>query len=495
MAKKIINPDIPKLNLIQKAPYVATDANLDLALNDLKPASILKRMGFVKRSGDSIEAILLTLFLMPFLQVQSICFLFEKQLTTLLTGGKDVIYGFMENQSINWSLFTMKIAFKFYTLLKWDKTTDTQTAFIVDDSLDQRYGKKVEATSLHWDHNKGVSIKGHQFLQLGLSYCGGFLPLIGHIFVGKKKRAEQSKEFNDNRKAVAKSFHDAHNLNKHDLLAKMLDKAISFGFHATYFLADAWFGCKKNVKLALKHDLIAIFMMKRGQNKYRYNEKLYTAKGLYRKFRKQMVKVKGKSFHACAITIEYNISEKQNSSEWIDVQLVFSRMKSAPKSSWVVILCTDVGMSLPDILEVYALRWNIEVYFKEIKQYFGFGKEQSWQYAVCLASIHLAMIRYILFYYLSLVHSSCGFTELRNQISFNLKIFSYGFIAWQTISQIVSGILDNYAVLAGEIVMKMAKADIETQVGQYFENLFPVALGIVPEEIRKLDYSEKKGKL
>ncbi len=249
------------------------------------------------------------------------------------------------------------------------------------------------------------------------------------------------------------------------------------------------------MKLALKHDLIAIFMIKRGTTKYQYNGKLFTAKGLYQKFRKQMVKVKGKSFHAYLIIIQYNISEKQNAPEWIEAQLVFSRMKSAPKSSWVVILCTDVDMILSDILEVYALRWNIEVYFKEIKQYFGFGKEQSGQYASILASIHLAMIRYILFYYLSLVHSSCGFTELRNQVSFNLKVFSYGFIAWQTISQIIAGILDNYTVLTGEIVMKMVKADIETQVGQYFENLFPIAIGILPEEIQKLDYAEKKGAL
>jgi hypothetical protein len=493
MKNNIINSNIPNLNLIQKAPYVNTDSNLDAALNDLKPVSILKKMGFKKRSGDPVEAILYTLFLLPLLQAKSICFLFDKQLTTLLKGGKDVVYGFMQDQSINWSLFTMKMAMKFYTLLKWNTTTDTQTAFIVDDTLDERYGKKVEATSLHWDHNKGVSIKAHQFLQLGLSYFGGFLPLIGHIFVGKKKCSKLSKEFNDKRSATAKSYHDAYDLDKHDLLAKILGKVISFGFHATYLLADAWFGCKKNVKLALKYDLIAIFMMKRGINKYQYNGKLFTAKGLYRKFRKQMIKVKDKSFYAYAIIIEYNISENQNTQEWIEVQLIFSRMKSAPKSSWVIILCTDTDMSLYEILDVYALRWNIEVYFKEIKQYFGFGKEQSWQYTVCLSSIHLAMIRYILFYYLSIVQSSYGFTELRNQISFNLKIFSYGFIAWQTISQIISGILVNYTVLIGEAVMKMINADIETQVRQYFENLFPIAIGILPEEIQKLDYSEKKG--
>lgn len=146
-------------------------------------------------------------------------------------------------------------------------------------------------------------------------------------------------------------------------------------------------------------------------------------------FRKQMTKVQGKSFHAYATTVEYNLSDDSQKPKWIEVQLVFSRMKSAPKASWVVLLCIDVGMELSEILDVYALRWNIEVYFKEIKQYFGFGKDQSWQYAAIVASTHLAMIRYILLYYLSLVHSTSGFAELRNQVGLNLMIFSYGFIA------------------------------------------------------------------
>ena len=84
-------------------------------------------------------------------------------------------------------------------------------------------------------------------------------------------------------------------------------------------------------------------------------------------------------------------------------------------------------------------------------QYFGFGKEQSWQYTVTLASIHLAMIRYLLFYYVSLVNATCNFAQLRNRIGLNLKIFSYGLIAWKTISTLVSDVLDKYASHTGEI--------------------------------------------
>lgn len=267
------------------------------------------------------------------------------------------------------------------------------------------------------------------------------------------------------------------------------------GFTASYFLADSWFGCKKNVKLALDNDLIAIFMMKRGISKYRLNGELYTLKGLYRKFRKNMVKLRGKSFHACTINVDYNLSDDPKNPEWRSVQLVFSRMKSAPKSSWVVLLCSDPEMELGEILEVYALRWNIEVYFKEVKQYFGFMKEQSWQYTVRCASIHLAMIRYTLFYYLSLMNSSASFSELRNGISMNMMIFSYGIIAWQTISQIIADTMKDCSDKLGKDVADSIHASIEHQVHRYFESIFPLALGITVNEIAKLDRAEKLGEL
>ena len=145
MHKKIIHPDTPKLNLISKAPHIDTDTNMDLALNDLKPVTFLKRTGFQKRSGDSIEAILYTLFLMPLLQVKSICFLFGNRLSTLLQGGKDVVYSFMQNQSINWSLFTLKIAYKFYNRRKWNSATDGSSAFVADDTLDERYRNRGDS--------------------------------------------------------------------------------------------------------------------------------------------------------------------------------------------------------------------------------------------------------------------------------------------------------------------------------------------------------------
>jgi hypothetical protein len=64
----------------------------------------------------------------------------------------------------------------------------------------------------------------------------------------------------------------------------------------------------------------------------------------------------------------------------------------------VVFLCTDTKLGDTKILEFYALRWSIEVYFEEIKQNLVFLKEQSERYQLAYASVHLSALRYLLLF-------------------------------------------------------------------------------------------------
>lgn len=100
----------------------------------------------------------------------------------------------------------------------------------------------------------------HRFAVINI--CNLDCPIV-LVFIRAKK---QSKTFLDKRNAVAKSYNDALTLTKQKLLAKLLDKLISFGFYTPYFLGDAWFGCKENIKLVKKYDITGIFIMKRGRN-------------------------------------------------------------------------------------------------------------------------------------------------------------------------------------------------------------------------------------
>jgi IS4 transposase len=49
-------------------------------------------------------------------------------------------------------------------------------------------------------------------------------------------------------------------------------------------------------------------------------------------------------------------------------------------------LSTGVNLEAAKVLEIYALRWAVEVYFKEAKQHLGFLKEQSIHYAAYILS-------------------------------------------------------------------------------------------------------------
>jgi hypothetical protein len=57
------------------------------------------------------------------------------------------------------------------------------------------------------------------------------------------------------------------------------------------------------------------------------------------------------------------------------VKLFFSRFSNNKK--WVCLLSTDLEMSYIKAIETYAIRWNIEIMFKECKQLLGLGKCQA----------------------------------------------------------------------------------------------------------------------
>jgi hypothetical protein len=72
------------------------------------------------------------------------------------------------------------------------------------------------------------------------------------------------------------------------------------------------------------------------------------------------------------------------------------------------------------MLEVYALRWGIEVYFKETKQKLGFMKEQIRHYSAYLASIHLTGLRFCLLLFAKHYEGAARVSEIRNSIEESL---------------------------------------------------------------------------
>ena len=83
------------------------------------------------------------------------------------------------------------------------------------------------------------------------------------------------------------------------------------------------------------------------------------------------------------------------------------------KKDWALFLSTEPTLAMSKMLEVYAPRWGIEVYFKEAKQHLGFLVEQTRTFTSHTASIHLCAIRYLILVHAKLSDDGARIGELR----------------------------------------------------------------------------------
>jgi len=101
-----------------------------------------------------------------------------------LTGmGKDVLYDTLNREDLNWRKCNEMIAYKTY--LGFNR--NSKKAFVVDDTIGQRFGKKMPGVSSHFDHTTGRHMMGQQMLTLGLSCEEGFIPLDSELFTSQVK--------------------------------------------------------------------------------------------------------------------------------------------------------------------------------------------------------------------------------------------------------------------------------------------------------------------
>src|SRR6266516_4490707 len=319
-----------------------------------------------RHDGEPLGNVLCALLTWPLLGLQSIHCLCA-QLGQILHGQLSVLYDFLGREDISWRGLSSQVARR--VIQDNDLGPRRHRAFVVDDSIKARAGRKVEGTSCHFDHTQGKTIRGHQVLQLGLAGEQGFVPLEAEIVMSNVNPVDKPKDkpFKDQRSSAARDMRRSWEQNKHQLFRSMLQRALKAGLSAVYLVADAWFGCKDNIALALESDLIGIFQMKRGKLAYRYHDRSYTAAQLYTKLQRRMrAKSRKAHYKTALITVSLNLAtERQEPARWVSVCLVFSApVRASQSDTWVVFLCTKPTLDEQTILQAYSLRWSVEVYFK-----------------------------------------------------------------------------------------------------------------------------------
>jgi hypothetical protein len=344
---------------------------------------------------------------MIFMVLVSLPFIGASTVNTMVNGfvkhqikaGKDTFYRLKNNAGICWRLILWLFASKFRKLTEGsDNDGQGIRCMIFDDTVISKSGKYIEKVSRVWDHVLHGYRLGFKLLLMGYWDGISFIPVdfSYHRERGKNKekpfglkKKELKIQYKKTRKAGTHNYERAAeaDMSKIDCAVKMLKRAIAQGFSVDYVLVDSWFTCEaliNAVQSVKKQTVHLIGMYKIAKTKFMYSGQLFT----YSQLRNSLGKAK-----RCR-KLGFYYKEAIVSFRGKELKLFFS--KQGRNGKWKVFVCTDTGLSFIKMIEIYQIRWSIEVFFKEAKQLLGLGKCQSNDFDAQITDATITMVQYIL---------------------------------------------------------------------------------------------------
>ncbi|WP_019415068.1 IS4 family transposase [Paenisporosarcina sp. TG20] len=298
---------------------------------------------------------------------------------------KDAVYRFLNQSTFNWRRFLL--SFSASTIQKVDCLTDKTRpkVFIIDDSsFDRNRSKKVELLARCFDHasQKMRFYKGFRMLTLGWSDGCTFMPIDFSLLSSKTSQINGISTDIDKRTSGYKRRLNALQTAP-EQIPDMIKRALSSGIDAGYVLMDTWFTMPPLIKGIVEQGIDVIGMVKATKQRYLVNGQLVSLKQLYRLAQPVQGK-KGilRSIH-CVM------------SNGIPVKIVFIQNRNK-KSEWLAILSTDCTLLEQEIVRIYGMRWDIEVFFKTTKSLLKLQKEfQGRSYDGLISHTTIVFSRYI----------------------------------------------------------------------------------------------------
>jgi len=358
----------------------------------------------IKSKGYNPSGILKTLFILPFISMPNIASIYKSGMSRLTVAGKDVFYEFKNNKKIDWRKFLNSVVKKYVKIVQAKSEPLEQAlmqCFIVDDTTCEKTGKRIEMKGRVFDHVMMKSLLGFKILLLGYWDGKSFLPIDFSIHgeQGKNpdkpqgmKKKELKKRFQMQRpeeSCPAKEREDECFMSKLENAVCMIKRAVKNGLEAQYVLADSWFIHEPFIKgiRTIKKGLLDVIGMCSSNKKFDVNGKSYTTKALIAKHSKGKKTNRKLKMQYFTLYADY---------KGICLKLFFVKQGYGNNDNWKLIITTDLKLSFQRAIEIYQIRWTIEVFFKEAKQHLNLGKSQSNYFNAQIADTTICLMQYIL---------------------------------------------------------------------------------------------------
>jgi len=360
-----------------------------------KIGHLLKPFSAAKKQGYSLMLVFVAFILNRFGGLS----VYAAQKTGNLDMDENTIYRFMNNPLINWRSILLSFSKQFLKCISSKCEVDEKSVkcFVIDDSDIEKSGTTFEGLSKIYSHKEHRYLFGFKLLLLCYWDGKSLIPceLSFHrenkeneYGLNKKQQKRQfTKERSDN--GYFQERYDELDEAKSSVAIDMLKRCVKRGILGSYVLMDSWFVTDfmlKEIRKIRKGMLHVVGMCKIDKRKFEVDGKERNSQTIIKMNENNSSKVRSCSkYKSRYFVVVANY-------KGMPVKLFYIKYKNAKK--WTLLLTTDLSLSFVKAMELYQIRWSIEVLFKECKQYLRLGKSQNTDFCGQIADATLTMITY-----------------------------------------------------------------------------------------------------
>lgn len=375
------------MNSVLKNPIVQV-------LRDINFSSILKQSNFIKREVGVSPYLVILQFLYMFIINKKISS-FMKQSNDSFK--KDVYYRLLKNSRYNWRklllLTSVKIIGKLSSL---QNSTDTKV-LIIDDTVEIKRGKHIQGSCKNlWSNKDKRVVKGLNIVSLNYSDSHTDMMLDFAVNYNKNQIVDSS-DINIHHKSNAYKRRVEGNYGKNTLAIEMLKRAISSGIYADYLLVDSWYAKPNFINEVRNNGLDIIARVAKSNRIWQFTGKYKTLQSLYEYANKTKSSKLG-NYNSIKYSYVSTITTHKTLGR---IKIVFIKTKE----NLIPILSTNTGLNDLEIINTYKKRWNIEQGYKDLREYFQFGKEENRIFEAIIARITLSFLAYNLTSYINRINN------------------------------------------------------------------------------------------
>ncbi len=363
-------------------------------LREINFSSVLKQSNFIKREIGVKPYMIILHFLYMFIINKKIS-TFMKQSSDSYK--KDVYYRLLKNSKYNWRKLLLLTSTKLiYKLHKLQKTTDVKV-FIIDDTIEIKRGKFIEGSCKNlWSNKEHRTVKGLNIVSLNYSDSHTDMMLDFSLNYNKNQIIDShDNQFHHRSNAYKRRVEG--NVGKNILAIEMLQRALNSGIYADYLLVDSWYAKPNFINEVKQNGLDVIARVANNPRIWQFIEKCKTLETLYNQTKNKKASKFG-NYNSIKYTYVSTIAIHKTLGK---IKIVFIKTKD----NLIPIISTNINLSDIEIINTYKKRWNIEQGYKDLREYFQFGKEENRIFEALIARISLSFLAYNLTNYINRIQN------------------------------------------------------------------------------------------